>query len=133
MNYSLTSFSIILLTVFSLNWLSCTTDKTPEIDLTSACLEIEATYNLDIKPIIDRGCALGGCHVNGGDGPGVYTLYENIIPFIEDGSFRRTTLDQKDDPLLGMPPKWSNNGAPTELTEMELELITCWLENGYPE
>ncbi len=133
MKYSLTSFSIITLTVFSLNWLSCTSDKTPDLDLNNACLGIDATYTMEIKPIIDRGCALGGCHVNGGDGPGIYTAYENIVPFIEDGSFRRTTLDQKDDPLLGMPPKWSNNGAPKELTELELELITCWLENGYPE
>lgn len=133
MNLFQTTFSIILITSFSLNWLSCTSDKTPVIDLTNECLDVDASYTLNIKPIIDRGCALGGCHVTGGDGPGVYTTYENIIPFIEDGSFKRTTLDQKDDPLIGMPPKWSNNGAPKELTEIELELITCWLENGYPE
>ena len=133
MNLSPTSISFSILTVFSLFWLSCTSDKTPVVDLTNECNNINASYDLNIKPIIDRGCALGGCHVNGGDGPGIYTNYENIIPFIEDGSFRRTTIEQKDDPLIGMPPKWSNNGAPKELTEAELELITCWLENGYPE
>ena len=133
MKFSLTSISLILITVFSLNWLSCTSNKTPDIDMANMCLDIDASYSSNIKPIIDRGCALGGCHVNGGDGPGIYTSYENIVPFIEDGSFRRTTIDQRDDPLLGMPPEWSHNGAPKSLADTELELITCWLQNGYPE
>ncbi len=133
MNLSSTIITISLITAIGLNWLSCSSDKTPVVDLTNACIDVDASYDLNIKPIIDRGCALGGCHVNGGDGPGIYTNYENIVPFLEDGSFRRTTLEQKDDPLIGMPPKWSNNGAPKELTESELELITCWLENGYPK
>jgi len=123
----------ILLTIIFISLLRCTTDKTPINNSIDDCENIIATYDLNIKPIIDNSCALGGCHVNGGDGPGVYVNYNNIVPFLEDGSFERTTIDQKDDPLIGMPPKWATNGAPTELTEEELQLVKCWLDQGYPE
>ncbi len=101
--------------------------------MANMCLDIEVSYDLNIKPILDKSCAVGGCHVNGGDGPGVYTSYDNITPYIEDGSFQKTTIEQKDDPNIGMPPDWSNNGVPKDLTDSELELISCWLENGYPK
>lgn len=121
------------ITILSLSLLQCTADKAPIIDTSGACVGIEASYDTNIKAILNNSCALGGCHVNGGDGPGNYISYSNILPFLEDGSFKRTTVDQKDDPIIGMPPDWSINGAPKDLTEFELELITCWLEAGYPE
>jgi len=119
--------------MLALTWLQCTSDKAPLVDLTETCVDVEVGYELNIKPIIDNSCALGGCHVNGGDGPGVYITYENVVPFLEDGSFERTVIELKDDPNLGMPPDWSNNGAPKDLTETELQLVKCWLEKGFPK
>jgi len=123
----------ILITMVFFCLLQCTADKTPIIDLSNACLEVEVSYNLNIKTIIDNSCALGGCHINGGDGPGVYTNYSNLVPFFEDGSFERTVIEQRNDPNIGMPPDWSNNGAPKDLTEDQIELVKCWIEAGYPE
>ena len=123
----------IIITVFMLTLLRCTSDKLSPVDQEAECASIEATYDLNIQPIINNSCALGGCHVNGGDGPGDYMVYQNMIPYFEDGSFERTVIEQKDDPILGMPPDWSNNGAPLDLTEAELELVKCWVSAGYPE
>jgi hypothetical protein len=126
-------FIISIITLLTITLFCCTNDKTPLIDVSSQCADIEATYDFNIKPIIDNSCALGGCHVTGGDGPGVYVNYNNLIPFIEDGSFKRTVIDQKDDPIIGMPPDYATNGAPLDLTEEELELVKCWVDRGYPE
>jgi len=123
----------ILITLIIIALLRCTSDKTPLIDVSAQCNDVDANYDLNIKPIIDNSCALGGCHVNGGDGPGVYVNYSNLVPFFEDGSFERTVIDQKDDPNIGMPPDYSTNGAPKDLTEAQLELVKCWINKGYPE
>jgi len=123
----------LFLTILALNWLQCTSDKAPLVDITSICQEKEVGYALNIKPIIDNNCALGGCHVNGGDGTGLYNNYADVVRDIENGSFERTVIDLKDDPNIGMPPDWSNNGAPKDLSDSELELVKCWLEKGYPE
>ncbi len=126
-------FFPFIITLLLLSLLQCTSDKTPLIDLSDACMTIEVSYDLNIKPIIDNSCALGGCHINGGDGPGIYTNYSNLVPFFEDGSFKRTVIEQRDDPNIGMPPDWSNNGAPKDLTAAQIDLVKCWVESGYPE
>jgi len=123
----------VIITFIVIGLLRCNTDKTPIIDNTSECDILTASYDLNVKAIIDNTCALSGCHVNGGEGPGVYTSYDNLIPFIEDGSIALTVIERKDDPVIGMPPDWSTNGAPKDLTEEQLDLIQCWVDAGYPE
>ncbi len=93
--------------------------------------EVVATYDESIKIIIDATCAYSGCH-NGTPGvPGDYSSYAGLELDLENGSFFRRVIDSKDDPVLGMPP--DRAPGPTELTEEELQLILCWVENDYPE
>ena len=113
--------------------LHCTSEKLPFVDEAADCLNVETTYDLNIKPIIDNSCALVGCHVTGGDAPGVYINYNNLVPFFEDGTFESTVIDQREDPIIGMPPDYSTNGEPKNLAEEELALIKCWIRSGYPE
>ena len=48
---------------------ACTTDKLEEPKPAEECNNYDATYDGEIKSIIDATCAIIGCHVNGGDAP----------------------------------------------------------------
>ena len=85
-----------------------------------------------IKAIIDNSCAYSGCHLDG-SAPGVYTTYSGVASVVESGRFREKVVSLRDDPNLGMPPDFAPEGRPKDLTQFELELIQCWLENNYPE
>lgn len=94
-----------------------------------------ATYEADIKPIIDASCAYSGCHSGADAGMFVtdiskdYTSYEGILATLEGGSFAIRTLDSLNMP----PPGWTPVDKPQTLTQAELDIITCWVEAGYPK
>jgi len=109
---------------------SCTTDSLPEPTPTP-CDNVMPTYTTDIRPIIEESCAYSGCHLGGA--PGVYDSYGGLLADLESGLFRQRVLLRKDDPNIGMPPNYSPEDRPQDLTVEELVLIECWLEAGYPE
>lgn len=82
----------------------------------------EYAYEFNIKEIVDLSCATPGCHVQGGDGPGIYTTYEQLITFLEDGSFEQTIRDGS------MPPQ----GSP-QVSDEDMSRLLCWLQEGYPK
>jgi len=111
----------------------CTTDELPEPE---ACPPDAARYSTNIKPIIDASCAYAGCHDGASVGvPGNYTTYSGLLPFLDAGLVRVRVIDQKDDPVFGMPPgpEVYPQSQKADLTPQELELMQCWLNNGYPE
>ena len=110
---------------------SCVSDKLPEPVSTVDCETIAATYNGLIKPIIDNNCALSGCHVNGGGGPGVYTSYSGLSNYFNKNGLEKYVIDLKNDANLGMPPNYSS--GPQDLTTEELDIFKCWVKAGYPE
>ena len=113
--------------------LSCSRDKLEESQV--EC-DDSVTYSTVIKPIIDESCAYSGCHDGGaGIGPADYTRYDGMLRHLNAGSFRSRTIDQKDSPSIGMPPDMSvyTESLKDDLTEDELEMITGWLDNGFPE
>lgn len=93
-----------------------------------------ATYEGDIKPIIDASCAYSGCHSGSDAGMFVpnssrdYTNYEGLIQTLESGAFASEVIDS-----LSMPPFYAQPPNPLELTQAELDLITCWIDEGYPK
>lgn len=89
--------------------------------------ECEETYSFssDIQGIINASCAYSGCHVSGTGLPPLMT-YEQVVVQIENGKFEDRVLVRQN-----MPP--SNASGPTELTESELHLIRCWIDQGYAE
>jgi len=89
-----------------------------------------------VKDIIDQTCAYSGCHDgSGGIGPGNYNSYAGLLRDLESGSFSARVITQRDNPSLGMPPDKSvyPQSQQDSLSAVQLEIITCWLQEGFPE
>lgn len=103
---------------------ACTKDSAEpreEID----CSTLNPVYLGDIVVIINRTCAYAGCH--GTLSPyGDYTSFAGLKPSLENGRFKERVLTIGD-----MPP--TNVTDSLRLEPFELELLRCWLENGFPE
>jgi len=124
------STAILLLCLLGVFVSSCTSDKRPPIELD--CDDIPPTWDGEVKAIIDLTCSYSGCHSGGGTGaPGNYTSYQTVAGALNSGKFQNRTFDIKDNPSLGMPPDYAD--GPKDLTELELNVLMCWVEAGYPE
>ena len=124
---SLTSIAILLTET------ACTTDQLLEMPPLALCDTLPVSYDLQVKAIIDTNCAFAGCHVSGTAAPGNYTTYNRMLPFLTDREFKRFVIDLRNDPELGMPPDWVTNPGPNDLTDEEFDIISCWVQNDYPE
>ena len=122
-----------LVLFFGLLIFACTSDKLEEPIPPTFCEANVVTYDNQVKPIIDRNCAIAGCHVQGTIAPGQFDTYDGLRPFLSDAEFRTFVIDLRDDPNLGMPPNWPTNPGPMDLTEEEFEIISCWVAQEYPE
>jgi len=132
------SKTIILLALLSLVGLftfstSCANDKLPEPEPPELCDTLKVSYNLQIKDIIDTNCAIPGCHRQGTQAPGNYTSFASLEPFLTEREFERFVVDFRNDPDIGMPPNWPTNPGPKDLTQEEFDIVSCWIEAGYPE
>ena len=90
------------------------------------CASISPSYSADIKPIIDASCATSGCHnaVSGAENIDLSTYAK-----VKDESFKRRFLGSinRESGFKAMP-----QGAP-KLSDSNINLITCWIENGHAE
>lgn len=118
---------LLLLSTFTFNY--CTQDKLPEPVPPGFCDTTITSYNLNIKPIIDNSCAYSGCHLD--TAPGNFTTYEGASLFFDQ--FQERIINLKDDEEYGMPPFYAPAGRPVDLTQEELDLMTCWIDAGFPE
>lgn len=93
-----------------------------------------STFDTDIKPIIEKTCSYSGCHSGATAGAWVpasakdYTTFAGLKSAIENGKFEDRVLVKANMPN----PQFTFNG-PKELTQVEKDLIACWLESGHPE
>ena len=126
-------FLLLFTTGILLVEIACTTDKLPEPEPPAFCDTLQVSYNLQVKDIIDTNCAIPGCHRPGSIAPGNYTSYSSMEPFLTDDEFKRFVIDLRNDPNLGMPPDWDTNPGPKDLTQEEFDIVSCWVEAGYPE
>ncbi|MEO0732509.1 MAG: hypothetical protein AAFZ52_06720 [Bacteroidota bacterium] len=108
---------------------SCTADALPEPQA-SVCGDETLTYEADVRQIIEETCAYSGCHLGGA--PGLYNDYDGLLSALNDGTFRERVVLQRADPNVGMPPNYAPNDRQQDLTEEQLTVITCWLEDGFP-
>ncbi len=110
----------------------CTADElAPAVD----CAPGSATYDTNIRPIIDSSCSYAGCHDGNSPGvPGNFTTYGGMRPFLDNGAVRSRVVDLRNDPVVGMPPSAAAypQSQKEDLTPEEFELMSCWLNNGYP-
>ena len=111
---------------------SCTYDNLDEPVVTPVefCDTIPASYDLNIRAIVETNCAYEGCH--NGSAPGDYTTYTGMLSSLDEEKIEDRVIFQKDDPNVGMPPNYATDG-PQDLTPEELDIFMCWLEAGYPE
>jgi len=118
---------LCLLVVFAA---SCSSDSLPE-PAESNCGTLMPTYTTDIKDIIDQSCAFSGCHLD--SAPGQYDTYAGLLSILENNKFRTRVILERADGLVGMPPDFTPEGRPKDLTNEQIELIDCWLQAGFPE
>lgn len=102
---------------------SCTNDKLTIIE--STCPE-EVSYSIQVKEIIDETCAYSGCHDSAGNAPGDFTSYNRMESFLTDNLFESRTLNQRD-----MPPNYST--GPKSLTQEQIDMLVCWMDNNYKD
>ena len=86
----------------------------------------EITYLSDAREIIDLTCSYSGCHDGSGAAPGSFRTYSNLSAFLTPDKFERRAIEIRD-----MPP--SNASGPTSLTQEQIEILACWIENDYKE
>ena len=123
------SFLLAMLALFFAN--SCVSDELPPTDNMVDCTGEQPTYETNIRNIIDNSCAYSGCHLD--SAPGNYSNFTGLRLAIESGTFSQRVFTIKDDPVLGMPPNNAPAGRPRDLTADELNLLRCWIQDGYPE
>jgi hypothetical protein len=78
----------------------------------------DVKFSTDIKSIINTNCAIAGCHVAGGSGPGNFAVFANI----QASAFAIHRVVQS-----GNMPK---NAA--KLPQAQLDAIACWVDDGAP-
>jgi hypothetical protein len=112
---SISSFCNISFKKFSLFLISCTFEKAEPL---SVGCDTSLFYATDIKPIIDSKCVV--CHNSAGSGTGDFTDFNVLKSKVESGIFKTRVFTLKDMP----------EASSTPLTEVELEKLRCWVEQG---
>lgn len=79
-----------------------------------------------VKSIIDVNCT--GCHSVGGnaESSGVYTSYSDLKLALDNSAQEFIYRISSTDPFYRMPP-------PQSLTTLEIEKLTNWINNDYPQ
>lgn len=102
---------------------SCKDDDTPD---TVDCAGLNPTYTNDIKAILDASCTSSGCHnstdlANGFD----FSNYTSAAAISQGNRFLGAINHQSG--FSAMP-----QNAP-KLSTANIELLTCWVEDGSPQ
>ena len=102
---------------------SCKDDESPD---TVDCTGLNPTYNNDIKAILDASCTSSGCHnstdlANGFD----FSSYAPAAAISQGNRFLGAINHQNG--FSAMP-----QNAP-KLSTDNIQLLTCWVEDGSPQ
>lgn len=106
------AFKCLLAVVILSTVSSCVYNDLPE----PTCATGSVSYVADIKPIIETKCLLSGCH---GSSPSLpdWGVLSEVQAQAQD--IKRRTRDRS------MP-------ATGSLTQEQIDLITCWVDDGAP-
>lgn len=99
------------------------------------CDVIVATYDTNVKEIIDLTCAYSGCHNGSGSARGNYSSYTGLTNVIQNGNFVNRVIDAQSNPSIGMPPNKEiyPNSQQDDLSPDQMEIIQCWIDSGFEE
>jgi len=92
------SVSVIL---FALS--GCYYDKESELYPGSCATPNPVKFSEHVLPLLTAKCAVSGCHVAGGSGPGEMDQYGIVKASVDNGKFANRVLTQKDMPPGGLP------------------------------
>ena len=107
-------------------------DDMPEPD---PCENISSVYEGEVEMIIAESCSYAGCHDGTGNNTAIpesandFTSFAGLQSSLTSGAFNRRVIVQRTMPPAAFVPP----GFPTELTESQLEILTCWRDAGFPE
>jgi hypothetical protein len=114
----------IILVVFAA---ACNYDKLPTPNIDELCNDIQPTYEIGVKEIINRSCAYAGCHVAGFNF-GDYSNFQSLSALIPRGR-----IESRSTQTLDMPPSYAPDDRPKSLTAQEIAVLKCWFAAGTPE
>jgi hypothetical protein len=77
-----------------------------------------ASFATDIKPILDKSCAISGCHNGDNGGSRNWEVFTNVQSNASNIEMRTANKS--------MPPA----GSVTALTQTQIKMIACWVEDG---
>ncbi|MFT4602824.1 MAG: hypothetical protein ACI857_003011 [Arenicella sp.] len=101
---------------------SCLKDKTIPL---GPCVTV-VSYSTDIRPIIEN-----SCKTQAGPGTGCHDAwiddYSQITGQIAGGGWSNRVISLKDMPV--MPNTWGIDS----LSSDEIQVMQCWIDQGYPE
>ena len=90
------------------------------------CSGITPTYTADIKPILDASCAKSGCHEAVNPEQGVdLSNYASASAISQENRFLGVIQHKQG------YPKMPDDGP--KLPNAQIELLTCWVQNGSPQ
>lgn len=95
-----------------------------------------ATWDTEVKTIIESSCSYSGCHSGGttanmflAEASNDFTSYAAIKSNLDNGTFEQRVLIDQNMPNAMFVP----DGNPTELTQAQLDVLQCWADAGFPE
>lgn len=92
--------------------------KNSSNNVTPVCDGSSPTYDVDVETIISGRCI--GCHGSGSSN-GDMSTYAKLSNYTTNGDFEKEVLTKQSMPTSGPLP------------ESELNMLKCWVENGFPE
>ncbi|MFZ1705562.1 MAG: hypothetical protein WAT79_14530 [Saprospiraceae bacterium] len=112
-----------LFTVVIFLFVGCNSSTSSNVD----CNGITPTYNADIAPILTANCAADGCHGNFLTQAGInLTTFSGAKNGSANSKFLKAIKHQSG--AESMPPS-----PATKLSDDNILLIECWIQNGKPE
>ncbi|MFY0643625.1 MAG: hypothetical protein JXR19_04095 [Bacteroidia bacterium] len=119
--------ALIILSALALIW-SCsdketTGDNNNDNNNTSLCDSLSPNYTDHIKPVMDNLCT--PCHISSSDAGVNVSTYNNTKSAAGQSVFVKSLKHE-----AGAEPMPKNAA---KLSDNTIELIECWIENGFPE
>jgi hypothetical protein len=121
-------FVAFILAGIGTTYFACTKDRAKAIPPApvAVCDTMKVTYTKHIAPLLAAKCgSVGGCHSAAIQDGGVnLSDYANTLLSAKNNTLRTSTIDQSSKPM----PKGGS-----KLPNSEIQLLDCWLKNGYVE
>ena len=99
---------------------------------TGDTLDIEASFQQDLQPILTARCAFAGCHVAGGPDGLDFSTYQTFIRGGEDGPVFSPGNAQSSDIIEEIVSGRMPPGGP-RLSDAEIQLFVDWINQQNPQ